>query len=388
MYNKTTSAKVTKYFHIQNDITDEMQLQLQMKRKDIRHKSVNRFFQYNKPVYIRCIKGIMMLALSTSGQAEDHEFFVVHRVVKINKGIHFNLISITKNATYEIFMEHNTRKTVVSLEEELSVPRIIPTFDIKEIYSYYYQVKGAPYFFSGEKHTYWELTYVDNGELKTTIDHTTYTLKEKDLIVYGPNQFHNQFIEGDHVCSYVTIMFEMNPQDALFITHRPFHLRRQLLPIMQNIMKTTTNESEHNHQLLLVYLKELILHLFNYDQLSNAAAPSTPVQQRFEDELLNEIIVYIHENIALPLTVESICLKYGLSRSTLQSLFKKNLDVAPKHYINEAKLAKSKLLIKENKYTLSEVSDLLSFNSIHYFSRSFKARFGITPSEYAKSIYK
>ena len=111
-------------------------------------------------------------------------------------------------------------------------------------------------------------------------------------------------------------------------------------------------------------------------------------RQSFEDELLNEIVVYIKEHLNTPLTVENICQNYSVSRSTLQSLFKKNLEVAPKQYINECKLSKSKLLIKENKYTLSEVSDILSYTSIHYFSRTFKKRFGITPSEYAKSIYK
>lgn len=265
--------------------------------------------------------------------------------------------------------------------------RIVPNFDIKEIYSYYYQVKGPAYFFSGEKHSYWELTYVDNGELKSTIAGKTFSIKEKEIMLYGPNQFHNQYIDTDHVCSYMTIMFDMNPKEYDLLINRTFHLHRQLYPIMQNIMKVTTNEGLLSDQLLLVYLKELILQLFRYNTIEPQSL-SMPAQQSFEDELLNEIVVYIKEHLNTPLTVENICQNYSLSRSTLQSLFKKNLEVAPKQYINECKLSKSKLLIKENKYTLSEVSDMLSYTSIHYFSRSFKKRFGITPSEYAKSIYK
>lgn len=156
---------------------------------------------------------------------------------------------------------------------------------------------------------------------------------------------------------------------------------------MQKIMKATTNETLLGEQLLLVYLKELILELYQYDYV-DAQMITTPAQQRFEDEMLNEIIVFINENLSEPLTVEAICQKYAISRSTLQALFKKNMNVGPKHFINERKLAQSKLLIKENKYTLSEVSEMLSYTSIHYFSRTFKKRFGITPSEYAKSIYK
>ncbi|MEG1947885.1 MAG: AraC family transcriptional regulator, partial [Lachnospiraceae bacterium] len=36
---------------------------------------------------------------------------------------------------------------------------------------------------------------------------------------------------------------------------------------------------------------------------------------------------------------------------------------------------------------ISEISSKLGFTSIHYFSRKFKQQFGITPSDYAKTIY-
>ncbi len=386
MFNKTTSAKITKYYQIFNELTDDTISTLDVTKKNIKHQSINRLYQYNKPVYIKCTKGIVLLALSKEEES-NIEYYVVHRVVKLNKEILFNFVSLTKSSTIEIYTEPNAKRKLISLDNEYSIPRIEPAFDIKQVYAYYYQVKGSPYFFSGEKHSYWEITYVDTGQLKTTVEGTTHVLNEKDVILYGSNQFHNQFIDSNRVCSYLTIMFEMNPKEVATIINRTFHIHRHVYPIMQNIMKVTTNDSYINEQLLLVYLKELILQLFQYDDVQPQTL-STPVQQRFEDELLNEIAVYINESLSMPLTVESICQKYAISRSTLQSLFKKNLDVAPKHYINECKLAKSKLLIKENKYTLSEVSEMLSFTSIHYFSRTFKKRFDITPSEYAKSIYK
>ena len=57
-------------------------------------------------------------------------------------------------------------------------------------------------------------------------------------------------------------------------------------------------------------------------------------------------------------------------------------------YINELKLSRSKQLIKENKYTISEIAFMLGFNSIHYFSRTFTQHYEISPSEYAKTIFK
>ena len=67
-------------------------------------------------------------------------------------------------------------------------------------------------------------------------------------------------------------------------------------------------------------------------------------------------------------TIAEICQKFSMSRSSLQILFKENMDMPPKKYINELKLEKSRQMICENKYTISEIALMLGFNSIHYFS--------------------
>ncbi|MCQ4380194.1 AraC family transcriptional regulator, partial [Clostridioides difficile] len=66
------------------------------------------------------------------------------------------------------------------------------------------------------------------------------------------------------------------------------------------------------------------------------------------------IVDYINKMVCEPITVEELCSKFSVSRSSLQTLFKNNLDTSPKKYINDLKLSKSKQLIKENKYTISE----------------------------------
>ena len=77
-----------------------------------------------------------------------------------------------------------------------------------------------------------------------------------------------------------------------------------------------------------------------------------------------------------------------MSRSSLQILFKENMDISPKKYINEMKLEKSRQMSCENKYTISEIALMLGFNSIHYFSRAFTQKYNMAPSEYSKSLYK
>lgn len=100
--------------------------------------------------------------------------------------------------------------------------------------------------------------------------------------------------------------------------------------------------------------------------------------------MLNEILVFIHNNVYASYTVEDLCQKFSISRSSLQALFRANLGMTPKQYISELKLNEAKKLISQHEHTISQVSDLLGFTSIHYFSRRFKSYFGIAPSEYAR----
>ena len=87
-------------------------------------------------------------------------------------------------------------------------------------------------------------------------------------------------------------------------------------------------------------------------------------------------------------SIAELCQKFSMSRSSLQILFKENMDISPKKYINEMKLEKSRQMICENKYTISEIALMLGFNSIHYFSRAFTQKYHMAPSEYSKTLYK
>ena len=105
------------------------------------------------------------------------------------------------------------------------------------------------------------------------------------------------------------------------------------------------------------------------------------------DELFERINNYIESKICEPLTVAEICQQFSISRSTLQLLFKNAVNQSPKKYISDMKLEKSCQMLRENKYTISEISLKLGYSSIHYFSNAFNQKYHISPSEYAKRIY-
>ena len=389
MFNKTTSFIFNRYGEIINDLTRLRQKKMSHALIRLKDKEINSFMEYNSDIYIKVESGIVMLVVSNDTTCREFERIVIHRFIKIKAGVKFNFLSITPNAKVELEFDPKAKKTIHETFDHMKITYepIIPAFDIKEILGYYYQVRNANYSFPGEKHDFWELTFIDNGELETTVDDEVYELDAMDLILYAPGQYHTQKTGHSQSCSYLTILFDMNMNDSYLITNRVYHAHRDIHGALNNFIKVSNNDMLYNNELMLCYLKEMLIKVLQYDFLSSSPVASTPMQQRFENELLNEIVIYINDKVYEQLTIEEICHKFSISRSSLQTLFKNNLDVAPKQYISDLKLKKSKLLIKESMYTISEISSMLGFTSIHYFSRKFKQQFGITPTDYAKTLY-
>ena len=70
----------------------------------------------------------------------------------------------------------------------------------------------------------------------------------------------------------------------------------------------------------------------------------------------------------------------------LTVLFQKNLQISPGEYIRRIKLQESKQMIRENNLNFTEIAAALQYSTVHHFSRQFKEKFGVSPSEYAKSL--
>ncbi|QIK69249.1 AraC family transcriptional regulator [Erysipelothrix sp. HDW6C] len=390
MYLKTTSPQFLKYGSIAEEPSRYLSQRTYFEGKNPTHLDV-----YDAKVRIEVLEGIAILVLQE--EFGSREQFVIHRAPILNKNTPFTVIPLTQSAVIEVSVQSKkaVKQSRIEFEDELNYEPIRPKFSVTDIYSYYYNVKGKDYYFHGESHYNWELTYVDTGELVTEIDGQEYTLSSQQMMLYFPGQFHKQYVIGEKTASYLTIMFDMNIRsaDVQHMKNKVFDCTTELYQLTDKFIRHSTIMEEQNvpyaRDLMVSYLQEIIIHLIQYDSPKNDQhSLSNPIQANFENELMNEINNYIQRNIFEPISVEDICDQFSISRSTLQGLFKKNLNMPPKQYINELKMSKAQHMILEEKYPITEIALKLGFSSIHYFSRKFKKRYGLAPSEFSQSIYK
>lgn len=85
------------------------------------------------------------------------------------------------------------------------------------------------------------------------------------------------------------------------------------------------------------------------------------------------------------LCVDQLVSYFNLSRTNFFHKLKALTNLSPVLYIREVRMRRAAELIKENQYSMAEVGYMVGFGDPHYFSKSFKAYWGMTATEFAKN---
>ncbi len=100
-----------------------------------------------------------------------------------------------------------------------------------------------------------------------------------------------------------------------------------------------------------------------------------------------EIKKYIENNLSShSLTIDNIAENFGIHRSTLSTMFRRNMELSTKDYITEMRLKKAEHLLTSTKNKISEIAAMCGFNDPNYFSRLFRKERGMTPREYRDAL--
>lgn len=98
-----------------------------------------------------------------------------------------------------------------------------------------------------------------------------------------------------------------------------------------------------------------------------------------------KIISYMTEHYSEKVTLEDMAKVVQISVSYMGSIFREVTGKTPVDYLIELRLNRAKELIGDG-HSISETAQQVGFNDVYYFSRCFKRREGISPSQFARDI--
>ncbi len=276
--------------------------------------------------------------------------------------------------------------------------------NVEAIATMYYFKFAKEYLFKGEKHDFWELTYVDKGQAEILIEDKGYRLYEGDIVFNKPNEFHMVLANGKIKSDLIVIGFYCNSIAMNFFQKKIFNIKYYDEEIIKEIIKEgnkvflniekrqkelikKSNSIFGGEQIIGMNLERLFISLIRENARDvKKMRLSTAVQEKIEDELADEVAQYLKDNLYKKSSLEDIDFNFSIDYIQLQNLFIRKMGVSIKGYVTNLKIEEGKTLIKEGSRTLTEIADMLGFNSINYFSKTFKKYTDMTPTQYAKIV--
>lgn len=104
---------------------------------------------------------------------------------------------------------------------------------------------------------------------------------------------------------------------------------------------------------------------------------------------MNRIMDYIDQNLAeSDINVTDLATVVGVSRSGLNRKMKSIIGITPKEFINRARMHKACNLLVSTHSAVKEIAYSCGFADQNYFGKSFRATYGMSPSEYRQKYKK
>lgn len=333
------------------------------------------------PTWLNAMSGMCVLSVSADGT--NYLQYYLDKPIRLVSGIYFALNAFQGNACALMQADSAPEDLGTQTSKQIRIDR---TLRVDGIYTFFYQEKEPGFLFPGEVHPMPELTYVDQGELHSVVDGQDLLLKQGELVLYGANQWHMQYADIGVAPQFVTISFDIHGNDLKPLQNRKFTATQQAAQLLQSMLKEQERMDAYSNDIIVSQMNQLLLLLLREaDQPSGNKLQNANAYHN-ENEIIRQAQQYIAAHIREKLSVPMVAKQVDVSSSYLTVLFHKNLQISPGEYIRRIKLQESKQMIRENNLNFTQIAAALQYSTVHHFSRQFKEKFGITPTEYAKSV--
>lgn len=252
-------------------------------------------------------------------------------------------------------------------------------------------------------HSYIELVFILDGTATHSVDGQEYALKAGDVFVINVEKAHGY--KNVHDLKLCNIMFDFGKIisgdnelkklmgfQSLFILEpyyrkeHKFESRLMLDPIKLQFVEDLLNMLLQEYEKKMEVYQSFILSYFNtlvYYLSRIYTVNDNPASERLFN--LAGSIAYIGSNYLSPLKTNKLATMAYMSTRHFTRVFKQLYMISPTEYIIKQRLTHACELMKNDTLNLTQIALRSGFSDVKFFSRQFKVKYGVTPSQYRKN---
>lgn len=244
-------------------------------------------------------------------------------------------------------------------------------------------------------HDCYELYYSISGGKQFLIDNRFYSIEPGDLFII--NQYESHKLTQIDSCVHERIVLSVHPDFMRQIStedtdlnycfsnrseqfnHKVSLNKEQQKRFLYYINKMTSAEGFAHDIVERAAFMELMVMI---NALSTANEVSTATNSYKYNHQVDDILAYINQNIAQPITIEQLANQFFLSESYICRIFKAATGTTINKYITARRISIAKSLLNEG-VSVTDAYERSGFSDYSNFFKAFSKAVGISPKKYA-----
>ncbi len=217
-----------------------------------------------------------------------------------------------------------------------------------------------------ENRSCYGLSFCEYGQITYT-HNQDHVVSDKNSAILLP-QGQTYTLSGDKNGSFPVIDFTCTEHLCDTIIALPVQNTALYVESFKNLMSLLLFDGNKSEMMSVFY------HLLHLLSLESAACKT-----------LKPALEYIEKNYQhSDISNEFLAKQCNISEIYFRNLFRKHYNTTPHQFITDLRIKKAEQLLSEGKFKVYAISEKCGFTNQYHFSRIFKKKVGLTPSEYMK----
>lgn len=250
------------------------------------------------------------------------------------------------------------------------------------------------------RHDAWELYYVTHGKGTRMTGDTLMPFSEGDVVLIPPSMIHfweydSEQVNTDGEITYLMATFSqefisrcmktfpeikralfncMLPGEALIYGHESAEIIKRALrkmPLLDDIGQ-------------LCGMLRLLPFIFTTEDRTMIGRP---VSIENNVRRIQKVAAYVMAHYAHTITLDEIASHIGMNRSAFCSFFKRNKKMTFSQFLTNYRLSTACELLRDTEKQISEICYAVGFNDLPHFTRVFRKKYGIPPSQFRTAAH-
>ena len=232
-------------------------------------------------------------------------------------------------------------------------------------------------------HSHFLLHLITDGSGVQEINNVSYRVQRGSVILLSPMDFHRNVVREDEQISFCAIRIS---------AELLYQSLKDLCPLNAFPLVTTLDGKNYETAKMLFRLlldEQDSRARFGYERFSTAIIDQLIILALRDHAggfsvpptKMRNALLYAHCNFKSPIKATTVASHVGYSPNYFSAEFKRETGIEFRKYLQNLRLNFAMKLLKLSSLTVTEVCFESGFNSLPYFSQTFKKKFGVSPDQ-------